>query len=48
MDYNKPELTVLNRAVRAIESGQNKSSIYRDSVDVNEMNATSTAYESDE
>ena len=49
MTYNKPELVVLNHAVRVIQSGQAKSSVNRDSVDVNHpMNATSTAYESDE
>jgi len=49
MTYNKPKLVVLGRAVLAIQSGQNKPNFNLDNVDVNHpMNATATAYESDE
>lgn len=49
MTYNKPMIVALDRAVRAIESGQNKTNAFLDNVDVDHpMNATATAYESDE
>ncbi len=49
MTYNQPKIVVLDCAVRAIQSGQNKPNFNLDNVDVNHpMNATATAYESDE
>ena len=49
MTYNKPEVIVRSRAVDVIQSGQVKTDVFKDSVDVNHpMNATSTAYEADE
>lgn len=49
MKYHKPELRVLDHAVHAIQSGQNKSSMYVDNVNLDHpMNATATAYEADE
>jgi hypothetical protein len=48
MTYNKPEVTKLDNAVNAIQSGLFKTSIYVDSRHTSEENATASAYEADE
>jgi len=49
VNYYKPELVVVPRADKAIQSGIMKGPVYRDSVELNHpFNATTPAYEADE
>ncbi len=49
MEYNKPELVVLARAVNSIQGSTiHKTSNLRDGVSMTEFDSTTAAYEADE